>query len=203
MALSSSDVKLFYKLWLSVLQFVDTRYCISHVATQKGRPIVTMDEETIYNIASYMFDHREVIDEYVSENPGHFSSDELKIIQKWKYRVNTTFVIDRIVKKGAILIATNTSRVYCVEPILSSWDELTASHDLPASVETALLPFKNQIIFDSILKASSVELNPEMCEWVNAIYLKAKRKREIISSAAELIKSEKVQATPDLKVKLN
>lgn len=81
MALSSSDVKLFYKLWLSVLQFVDTRYCISHVATQKGRPIVTMDEETIYNIASYMFDHREVIDEYVSENPGHFSSDELALTQ--------------------------------------------------------------------------------------------------------------------------
>jgi len=44
-----------------------------------------LDVQEIARIASYLFEHINIVDEYVSENPDHLDDEKLEIIHSWKY----------------------------------------------------------------------------------------------------------------------
>ncbi len=192
MALSIEEIKLFYKLWLSVLQFTNKHH---HVTD--GLPEILVDTDTLNTkpeevdrVSSYLLEHREILEDYVSENPDYLDQEELEIIRSWKYAVNGSFFLERILKKGGMLIPSN-DLVYCVSPLVSSWEEMVRYHPLPVMVETALLPFKNQITFNGLLKMMPMMFGPGVRSNLKEAYSTVRKAGEIIDTADKLIESEK------------
>lgn len=89
-----------------------------------------------------------VIDRYL-ERHDEIPHEHKEIIQSWKKHVRGTFVIERHLKKGSILISED-EKVYQVSGIISSLEEMFQYARLPQVVETTLLPFRNVIITDGL-----------------------------------------------------
>lgn len=192
MAFSTEDIKLFYKLWLSVLQFTNNR---NHVTGGLPEVLVETDvlnthPEEIDRVSSYLFEHREIFEDYASENPDHLDKEELETIRSWKYAVNGSFFLERILKKGGMLISDN-DRVYCVSPLVSSWQEMVRYQQLPVMIETTLLPFKNQITYDGLLRKMPMMFGPGVRSNLKEVYSIVRKAGAIIDTADKLIESEK------------
>ncbi|MEY8308381.1 hypothetical protein AAK899_02520 [Erysipelotrichaceae bacterium 51-3] len=190
MALSNKEVILFYKLWLSLLQFVNNHYHISDSLPKVLEQPVGLDVQAIARVASYLFEHLNIVDEYLSENPDHFDDEKLEIIRTWKYPVKGYFYVERILKKGAMLISLD-GEVYCVSSLVSSWEEMVRNQSLPVIIQTVLLPFKDQITYASVMQGEPVSCGGGIQSQLKEKYLKAKRAGQIIDTAKRLIQSEK------------
>jgi hypothetical protein len=54
-----------------------------------------MPEVKRYKIRSALYEHIELIDAFVRENPQGFSPDELAIVESWKHFVHGRFYVFR------------------------------------------------------------------------------------------------------------
>ena len=67
-------------------------------------------------------------------------------------------LLERHLKRGSVFISLEDEQVYMVGGILSSWEEMIPQADLPILLRATLIPFKDKIIFDSIVTCSHVIL---------------------------------------------
>lgn len=178
----------FYDLWLPLLQWANHQYKVTDVLPEnlldrtKGH-----DPEGIQELAGYVYDHPDVIEAYVKANPDGMNEEDLQTISDWKYNVQGMFVVERILKKGAIFIKDEDS-VFRVSPILSPWDEVLPPYlPLPLMVQTTLLPYKGTIIYGSLIGVRPIIMGPGMKRHYKEDYLAAKKHNAIISTAEELI----------------
>ncbi|WP_295560985.1 hypothetical protein, partial [uncultured Holdemanella sp.] len=96
------------------------------------------------------------IDMYIKVNPLRSTPRKLKIIQKFKYGIRKDFMIVSFGKHYTIF---NDGKFnYMVKGLNSNIDEIIRADQLPIYVRTTLLPFKNNIIYDSILGSSQITL---------------------------------------------
>lgn len=155
-----------------------------------SKPTYSTHPEEIDRVSSYLFEHREIFEDYASENPDHLDKEELETIRSWKYAVNGSFFLERILKKGGMLILDN-DRVYCVSPFVSSWQEMVRDQQLPVMIETTLLPFKNQTTYDGLLRKMPMMFGPGVRSNLKEVYSTVRKAGAIIDTADKLIESEK------------
>ena len=139
----------------------------------------------------------------MQENPDTLPAEELEIVRKWKEFIKGSFFILRHLKKGSIFIGNN-DRVYAVHGIQDPLDEVIPSYALPQMVETILLPFKGQIIYDGLLAGYSVHFGGGIRSDINHTYKVAKQKDRIITTlepdlATPVIIKPKKNIAPQLK----
>ena len=92
-----------------------------------------------------------MIETFVDENPGNFTDDELEIIKSWHELVAGDFSIFRYLKKYTVFLSTDNSPIaYGVLALTQPFEELVGPC-LPVLINTVPLPFKDQIIYDSLL----------------------------------------------------
>ncbi|RLF72103.1 MAG: hypothetical protein DRN55_06625, partial [Thermoplasmata archaeon] len=150
MKLSKEDIELFYKLYHSLLAYVNRKFNIIK-GINSPRDFMGCSIEEINKVRDRLYKHPELIDSFVAENPLNLSSDELKIISSWKNFVRGRFLIFRYLKKYTIFLDPNEPpKAYGVLALTSTFEEMLGPY-LPIMVEAALLPFNNKIIYDSIL----------------------------------------------------
>jgi len=117
MTLSQEDVKLYYRLWLPLLDFVNGKYRINRklksIATAKE-----LDPVQVKEIANKLWSDVTIIDDYLNENPG-LPDDHREIIRSWKQRIQGKFLMERHLKKGTIFISLENEEVYQVSGIIS------------------------------------------------------------------------------------
>ena len=183
MTLSEEDGKLYYQLWMPLLDFVNKK---SKVAPKlkKMENASSLDPNEVAKVSDYLWDHVELIDEYLSERGESLSEAHRDIIVRWKYRVKDTFVLERHLKKGSILISSE-NKVYQSVGVISTWEEMFPSFVLPIIIEATLIPFRDVIISDGLMKSFPVILGTGVKQQCKDIYMDAKRDGTIIRTLPE------------------
>ncbi|MBW2069143.1 MAG: hypothetical protein JRI31_09790 [Deltaproteobacteria bacterium] len=192
MKLPKEDVELFYKLYHSLLAYVNRKFDIVKGINSPGDfrecPIEEIDK-----VRDKLYNHPELIDSFVAENPLNFSSEELEIISSWKNFVRGRFLIFRYLKKYTIFLdPDDPPKAYGVLALISTFEELVGPH-LPVMVEATLLPFKNKIVYDSILIPYCVTFGSGIRRSFNDAYQEAKSRFGIITSLPFSPEQEKVE----------
>ena len=88
-------------------------------------------------------------------------------------------LLERHLKRGSVFISLEDEQVYMVGGILSSWEEMIPQADLPILLRAILIPFKDKIIYDSIVTCGNVILGRGYAETFKDIYLSAKQAKTI------------------------
>ena len=158
MIISEEQARLFFRLWISLLDFVNKKAKINKnlygMCSPKGLP-----RKPLSSIREHLWLNRILIDEFVELNPEKLSHNELDIIAGWKKAVFDSFVVLRHLKSGSIFLPTSQDdKAFIVRGIQSTWNEMLQGSPLPIIVETALLPFCGLIISDGLVVTKNIVL---------------------------------------------
>lgn len=150
MQLPEEEVYMFYYLYHPLLTYVNKKYKITTIESPED--VFNTPLEEIEDLKNQLYEHPELIQEFVKENPRNFSINQLKVIDEWKNFLRGEFFIIRQLKKYAVFLdVEEPAKAYGVLALLSPFEKMVGP--LPIKVEVVLLPFKGKIIHDGTFRS--------------------------------------------------
>lgn len=127
----------------------------SRAALEK-RPL----EDTI-TLRDALFDHPELIESFVADNPERLGADELTLVASWTRFVRGDFFLLRYLKRYAVFLDSGTpAKAYGVLGLTQPIQDICPPEFLPVYVQTVLLPFKGRIVYDGLARSSAITFGP-------------------------------------------
>ena len=180
MKLSRQDADLFFTLMWPLQFFVQQRlHILPDVDTLQAYIACPSDRKL--QVRQALYEHIDLIDAFLQENPQHFSEDTLAIIAAWKHYQAGDFYIERFLKTHAIFIASD-NKVYAVLALHDAFEDMFHRRQLPIFVKAVLLPFKGKIIYDGLLQGYNLFFGRSITTDLKETYLAAKQQGHIIAS---------------------
>lgn len=180
MKLSEENVKLFFKLMMPLLVFVNKKLeLFPNVSTVEEFEDLEMKDKAEIRDGLYAQIH--LIDAFIDENPDDFPLKELTLVSKWKNYIRGDFFVERHLKKHSIFIG-GENEVYAVLGLKNTLKELIPKYVLPHRIKTVLLPFQDQIVYDGFMVHYNIHFGRGITDELKHFYMKAKRRDEIIFS---------------------
>ena len=170
------DAKLFYKLYFALLEYTNNTYKVNP-RIKKIYNQQFINPENIKDIVEKLWNNKDkIIDDFIKLNPYNFNNTEKMIITGFKKGIRKEFIIAKYEKKYTLIMPMDNEKIaYMVKGINTSIDEVVHSEDLPFIVKTTLLPFKDNIIYDSLFFAYAMSIGPNIKNNVRKSINKAKR----------------------------
>ena len=186
MNLHPDDGRLFYKLFAALLGYVNRKLGIVPEQFTQESEYTSLPPQTRGKVRDALYEHRELIDQFVAENPAGLSPEELEIVASWKHAVVGRFYILRYLKKYTIFLSAS-DKPYKAYGVLGLADpiEEVVSRPLPVLCNAVLLPFKRQIIYDGLIAPYSVFFGGGVRRNLNEDYNEAKQAFGIITSLGD------------------
>ena len=103
MTLSDKDAKLFYELWLPLLDYVNET-CKVNRKVKNLETGENLNPKEVKEIANVLWDDVSLIDQYLKGDGKGISDENKEIIRSWKRRIQGRFVMERHLKKGTIFL---------------------------------------------------------------------------------------------------
>ncbi|KAF0107119.1 MAG: hypothetical protein FD146_1960 [Anaerolineaceae bacterium] len=180
MTLSPQDGILYFQLMWK-LQFYITQKLGIYKDISSPEEYASLPTKKKLKVRNALWEHPELIEAYVNENPNRLGREDLEIIRRWQNFVKSSFFILRHLKKGSIFISKK-DEVYAVHGIQDPLEEIIPSYALPRMVEAILLPFKGYIIYDGLLSGYNVHFGGGIRSDLKYTYTVAKTKGRIITT---------------------
>lgn len=179
--LSEEDAQLFYQIWLPLLIYVDEK---CHVLKKdKASKQKLFDVEGAAELAEKLCEDPSLIDGFLEQKENaSMPEDQREILLSWKKPVVGTFIMERHLQSGSIMIRADDNTVYLVKGIQSPYGEMFPSYRLPVAMKTILLPWKDCIITDGLCAPYTVTFGPNMRKSFKEAYLEAKKNGSVIKS---------------------
>jgi hypothetical protein len=176
MKLSAKESQLFFRLMFSLQYYINKRNgIIEHVKSLQDYIGRSFSEKKM--VRDYLFDHIQIIDEFIEDNAHLLDKEEIDILLSWKHFIHGNFIIERFLGKYAVFIADG--KVYAVMALQDSFSEVLENKP-PLYVKTVLLPFNGQIVYDGILEPYEISFGGRVKTDIKDIYRKAKESGAII-----------------------
>ena len=173
MTLSEQDGQLYYRLWLPLLDYVNQK-CKINRKLKNMAEAKSLEPHEVKEIANVLWDDVSLIDQYLKEHGEKIPNEHKEIIASWKKRVQGRFFMERHLKKGSIFIAED-EKVYQVQGIISSWEEMFWGAPMPLMIEATFMPFRDVIISDGIIMPYNIYIGGNMKRQLKDIYMNAKK----------------------------
>jgi hypothetical protein len=200
MNLSSEDAALFFKLMWAVQFYVNSRLkLVEQVAS--AEVYKTLPQEEKMKVREALYQHSELLDDFIAANPANLTPAELEIVHNWKQFVAGDFYIMKFLKKHAIFLPAKgeSSYAYAVLGLFDPLEDIFYGHPLPILVKAVLLPFKGRIIYDGLFQGyASIFFGPGIRGSLNEAYQRAKQNGRIIES----LEPEQAAAKPPRRPKV-
>ena len=180
MLLPPREAHLFFRLQKLLLYFVNQHVRIS------GDPLSSEDfavarPEEMLKVRDALRQRPDLLNSFLQQNVAHLSGEELAIVSSWRHQIAGTFYIFRELKKHAIFLSSGGSPVaYGVTALTQPFDELVPR--LPVLAEAVLLPFKDKIIYDGLLRIHNISFGAGIRQMLDETYKSAKRRPGIVTS---------------------
>ena len=174
MKLEQSEAKLFYRLWLPLLDYVNRKYrmCPEAEWIDKRHGV---DADAAKEIADYLWSHTGVIEEYLAE--ADLPKEYAQIVASWKQCRPGRYILERHLKKGSVFISVEDGTVYMVKGLFSTWEEMLG--DSPVLLDAVLIPFRDSIISDGLVVPYRIRFSKGTAEDFKEAYMNAKRNHTI------------------------
>ncbi len=186
MKLTFDEGMLFYELYAALLSFVNQKLKVSPEQFSNYREYISTPPEARVDIRDALFDHRELIDEFIGENPAKLGTDSLEIVRAWKHSLKDKFYVFRYLKKYTVFLTTGSSptKAYGVLGLADPLEEVIG-RGLPRLTTTVLLPFQGKIIYDGLVSGYNISFGGGIKRVLNAEYKQAKQTFGVITSLGE------------------
>lgn len=181
MNLPDTDIPLFYKLYPSLLFFVNEKF---HVVPGLSTPeeMRQSGHEQVYKVAQKLYDNIHTIDDFIKENPFDFPTDELEIVASWKHFIRGRFYVYSHLKKYTVFLSSDEPvKAYGVYSLVDPIEDVIGPY-LPVLVQTTLLPFKGKIVYDGVFMCSQVTFGSGYRAGLKEAYQEAKGRYGIVES---------------------
>lgn len=174
MTLEKQDAELFYELWFPLLDFVNQKYriCPGVGTIDRSRGVDAADAK---KIADYLWSHTQVLQEYLAQ--AKLPEEQAQIVAGWAQCKPGKYIMERHLKKGTVFISEDDQTVYMVEGLFSTWEEMMGKG--PVLLDAVLIPFKDMIISDGLVRAYPFHFGRGYSEAFKDIYRKAKEDNTI------------------------
>lgn len=180
MTLSEKDGQLFYKLWLPLLDYVNEK-CKVNKNVKDMAHAKSLNPQEVKEIANVLWGKVSLIDQYLIEQGKNMPEEHKEIISGWKRRVQGRFVMERHLKRGTIFVSED-GKVYQVQGIISSWEEMFLFAPMPLLMEATFIPFRDVIISDGLVIPYNIVIGTNMAKDFKDIYMEAKKNGVLIKS---------------------
>jgi hypothetical protein len=188
MKLSEQDAQLYYRLMWRLQYYVNEQHHILDEEIDSPEEYGLLSPEDRIQVRDVLWEEPALIDRYVRANPDGLEREELTLVQSWKRMVKGPFYIYRLLKKHAIFLDTE-GNVYGVVGLGDDLDvivkRMISGLGLPAMVDTVLLPFKGQIIYDGLIRSYGLSFGGGVRSSFHEQYMTAKQNGRIITSLEE------------------
>jgi len=183
MNLTFDEGKLFYDLYAALLAFVNEKLKESSEQFSNSEEYTSTPPEARVAVRDALFAHRELIDEFVKENPAGLKADDLKVVAAWKHAVVGKFYIFRYLTKYTVFLSSGGSpnKAYGVLGLADPLEEVIGPY-LPRLIETVLLPLNGKIIYDGLVSGFNISFGGGIKRMLNGEYMQAKEAFGIITS---------------------
>ena len=172
----------FFRLMWEVQFYVNQRLKVVR-GPKSVEAYTKLSSQKKYKVREALYQHPELLEAFVAENPAGLTPDDLGIVAAWKQAVVGKFYIDRFLKRYTLFISAGPDeRVYGVLSLYEPLEEVAPDWPLPIYVEAVLLPFKGRIVYDGLLLPYSITFGAGIRSDLNEIYQRAKRAGKIIES---------------------
>lgn len=119
-------------------------------------------------IRDYLFNHLEIVDDFISINPYHFTKEELELIHNFKFSISDTFIIMEYDDEFAYLLGQQGN--FAIKGLHSTVEEVIPKFTLPFTTPMHLIPFKGIIVYDGIITGPNVELSSRILRQLKKDY---------------------------------
>jgi uncharacterized protein DUF6398 len=186
MNLTFDDGNRFYDLYAALLSFVNRKLEVTPEQFSNSREYASTPPVARLAIRDALFAHRELIDEFVRDNPANLKADDLEIVVTWKHAVAGKFYVFRYLKKYTVLLTSGDSpnKAYGVLGLADPLEEVVG-RSLPRLVTTVLLPFQGQLIYDGLMSEYNISFGGSIKRTLNDEYKQAKETFGIITSLGD------------------
>ena len=175
--MTEEERELFLKTDFDLMVFAAKRKKILPAGITMSEFLET-DPQIKFDCKRVIYDDPEVIDEYLASNFDHLDKDQVLIINGFKRKLESQFIILKCLQKHAIFINLSDEKVYAVSSISDPFD--TLFDYFPSITTTRLIPFKDRIIFDGIFTKQDIQFGSGIRGSFNTMYIAAKRNKQII-----------------------
>jgi hypothetical protein len=185
MTISPKDAKLFYNIWFNLLTKMNERHNIvdGSFRSSISDPLLVIPGK-VMEIRDAMWNNPQWLDEFLSDKDNGTNSDEERqIIALWrKHFIKGKFLaVKRLSKYVAVMTMDNPSVIYGVKGIVSSLDGAFPM-PMPVVFHSVLLPFKGDIIYDSLAIMLNISFGPGVKRTIKKDYDSAKKQSGIITT---------------------
>ena len=178
--LPEEDVKLFYKLFFGLLDYVNEKKKINELRNLGLQE--SLDPNAVKDIARAVWQDTSLIDEFLSGPGSVLPAEEQAILRSWKRVRSGRFIIERNQKKGSVVIDMEDDSVYLVRGIITSLEEIFHYRPLPIMANADLLPFKGVIITDGLIYPLNIFMGGGVRKSLKDAYNSAKKRGQIHTS---------------------
>jgi hypothetical protein len=189
MRLTEDEIKLFYKLYHPLLLYTARKIPQFKNVSIAGE-IEQIPFQKLNEIRGALYGSSDVLDSFVAENPLGFSPQELEIVREWKKFIKDKFYVVRYLKDYAVFLTGDSpAKAYGVRCLYSPFEEVIRM-ELPALIETVLLPFQGKIVYDGLVAPYNIHFGSGIRRSLNESYQKAKAEHGIIASFEAPVKQQ-------------
>jgi hypothetical protein len=182
MLLTPEEAHLFFKLYPTLLFFVDQRLHVLPDPLDSPEDSRILPLEARLALRDAFLDESDLIEAFVDENPFDFSDDELQIVQSWHDLVSGEFFIFRQLKKYMVFLSMDKRPfAYGALALAEPLEDLVGPY-LPVVAETTLLPFNGKIVYDGLLRSYNVYFGGGIRRSLKESYNAAKKRQGIVTS---------------------
>jgi hypothetical protein len=184
MHLTSAQSKRFYDLFNRFTTCVNEQQGINNkLFDRRGRRV----DEELLKVTTYIWEHPELIDEFVSKNPLKLKRQDLETIHSWRYVIKGKFLLMEHLPQYSALLAND--HIFKVTGI--SQDIVEIVPRVPSFIETALLPFEDKIVYSVSIVSHPIKYGAGILQIFDDDYEKAKKKDAYVGNTIEFIKASK------------
>ena len=179
--LPAADAALFIRLHVALLVYVNRKLgVVPGVDSEEAFRKSSMEDKA--KIRDSLYASPQLIDSFVAENPARLSSDELTLVAAWKQAVVGKFYIFRYLKRYTVFLDDKEPpKAYGVLGITDEIENVFR-RDPPIFVETVLLPWRDKIIYDGLVRFYNVYFGAGIRTSLKDAYQKVKATTGIVET---------------------
>ena len=165
--LGEKESKLFYKLYFALLEFTNQKYKINpnyKIYKQHG-----INPQEITDIIDMFWKNKNlIILEFCIVNPYKFTKEEIKLLDGFKKGIHDSFVLVQYERDYTLLM--KDGKIYMVKGLNDNIDNIITYDKLPCFVETSLIEFNGNIVYDGIISSFPVKFGMNFIKTVEKEY---------------------------------
>lgn len=175
--IDKEDAMMFFTLRNMLLDYTNYKYRINQ-ELEDLMDINNSEPEEVKEIREKLWSNTNVIKDYIKENPNNLDEQSLNIIAEWnKKKINSKFILYKYEDEYSVFIGAEN--IYYVKGLRDTIRNIIPECKLPIFVETVLLPYKEQIIYDSYIIQYNMSFGKGMKDIFDKQYKEFTNKKNI------------------------